>query len=381
MLRIGAGRRYAEAAFELATRDGTVDAWQRDLAFAAGWPATSGLNPGPWTAPPVAFEHRPQGGRGNCLAATFSPQALKPRPAPYETGPLRESCRRSAPSTMPWSASPRGIVAATVTTPGSALRRGADGGADSRGAARGSKVELGTDNRFRLSWAGSRVRIRRSTKSMPAFAAASSGSAGGWSRERARHRPVERPLRAPGDAPGPPGRTENAWPSDRTRCQHQSRTRSRLRSGRRVAQRRHRGRGSATASPQIYGPLRAPFRPRLLEVPGLGQWGMAAQLEEETVGRGHLGRPDRNQGRRHRQDDGARGEVPGRSGPYRPPCRPAGPARWTTRARSPPRGPAPSGAHRPRRHQPASRFDTPVQTGIKRRSTPLIPDPGAASAS
>jgi F-type H+-transporting ATPase subunit delta len=35
MSRIGAGRRYAEAAFELAVRDGSVDAWQRDLALAA----------------------------------------------------------------------------------------------------------------------------------------------------------------------------------------------------------------------------------------------------------------------------------------------------------------------------------------------------------
>ncbi len=35
MPRLGAGRRYAEAAFELATRDKAVDAWQRDLAFAA----------------------------------------------------------------------------------------------------------------------------------------------------------------------------------------------------------------------------------------------------------------------------------------------------------------------------------------------------------
>ena len=33
---IGAGRRYAEAAFELAQRDGTLDAWQRDLALCAG---------------------------------------------------------------------------------------------------------------------------------------------------------------------------------------------------------------------------------------------------------------------------------------------------------------------------------------------------------
>ena len=35
MSRIGAGRRYAEAAFELATRDDSVDAWQRDLTLAA----------------------------------------------------------------------------------------------------------------------------------------------------------------------------------------------------------------------------------------------------------------------------------------------------------------------------------------------------------
>jgi F-type H+-transporting ATPase subunit delta len=36
MLRSGAGRRFAEAAFELAQGDGTVDAWGRDLALAAG---------------------------------------------------------------------------------------------------------------------------------------------------------------------------------------------------------------------------------------------------------------------------------------------------------------------------------------------------------
>jgi F-type H+-transporting ATPase subunit delta len=33
---IGAGRRYAEAAFQLAVSGGVVDAWQRDLALAAG---------------------------------------------------------------------------------------------------------------------------------------------------------------------------------------------------------------------------------------------------------------------------------------------------------------------------------------------------------
>jgi len=33
---IGAGRRYAEAAFQLAVSGGAVDAWQRDLALVAG---------------------------------------------------------------------------------------------------------------------------------------------------------------------------------------------------------------------------------------------------------------------------------------------------------------------------------------------------------
>ena len=33
---VGAGRRYAEAAFQLASRDGAVDSWQRDLVLAAG---------------------------------------------------------------------------------------------------------------------------------------------------------------------------------------------------------------------------------------------------------------------------------------------------------------------------------------------------------
>jgi F-type H+-transporting ATPase subunit delta len=36
MPRIGAGRRYAEAAFGLAAGDAQVDAWQRDLVLAAG---------------------------------------------------------------------------------------------------------------------------------------------------------------------------------------------------------------------------------------------------------------------------------------------------------------------------------------------------------
>jgi F-type H+-transporting ATPase subunit delta len=36
MQEMGAGRRYAEAAFQLAVSGGTVDAWQRDLVLVAG---------------------------------------------------------------------------------------------------------------------------------------------------------------------------------------------------------------------------------------------------------------------------------------------------------------------------------------------------------
>lgn len=36
MARLGAARRYAEAVFELATRDGKVDAWRREVDIACG---------------------------------------------------------------------------------------------------------------------------------------------------------------------------------------------------------------------------------------------------------------------------------------------------------------------------------------------------------
>jgi F-type H+-transporting ATPase subunit delta len=40
----GAGRRYAEAAWQLAERDGTAEAWQRDLALAASLAADTGTS-------------------------------------------------------------------------------------------------------------------------------------------------------------------------------------------------------------------------------------------------------------------------------------------------------------------------------------------------
>ena len=57
MPQLGAGRRYAEAAFELATRDGTVDAWRRDLGAACEL-ASDERSVRAIDSPAVAFAHR-----------------------------------------------------------------------------------------------------------------------------------------------------------------------------------------------------------------------------------------------------------------------------------------------------------------------------------
>jgi ATP synthase F1 delta subunit len=58
MVRGGSSRRYAQAAFEIATRDGTVDAWRKDLGVAcevASNPAANAVD-----NPAVSFERRRQ---------------------------------------------------------------------------------------------------------------------------------------------------------------------------------------------------------------------------------------------------------------------------------------------------------------------------------
>ena len=115
MPRQGAGRRYAEAAWQLAERDGTAETWQRDLTLAAGLAADAGTaraldNP----AVPIAVRrdalHKALGGNVSphalnlCLLLT---QRRRFSILPHVSAEYDALLRRS-----------RGIVAATVTTPG-----------------------------------------------------------------------------------------------------------------------------------------------------------------------------------------------------------------------------------------------------------------------
>jgi F-type H+-transporting ATPase subunit delta len=114
MTSIGAGRRYAEAAFGLAQRDGTVDAWQHDLVLLAGL-ARDERVARDVDSPAIPFGRR-RAALEQSLGKLVSPQArnlalllahrgrfavLPDVGAEYDAL-VRES---------------RGIVAATVTTP------------------------------------------------------------------------------------------------------------------------------------------------------------------------------------------------------------------------------------------------------------------------
>jgi F-type H+-transporting ATPase subunit delta len=114
MLQVGAGRRYAEAAFQLAERDGKVDAWQRDLALAAGLARDQRVARAV-DSPAVPFGDRrraveqmlgdqvsPQARNLVLLLAKRGRFAILPEVSAEYDALVRES---------------RGIVAATVTTP------------------------------------------------------------------------------------------------------------------------------------------------------------------------------------------------------------------------------------------------------------------------
>jgi F-type H+-transporting ATPase subunit delta len=115
MPRLGAGRRYAEAAFELAARDNAVDAWQRDLTFAAELArdervARAADNP----AVPVAERRKMV---RQLLASRVSPLALNLGLLLAERGRFSVLPDVSAEYDALVRKS-RGIIAATVTTPG-----------------------------------------------------------------------------------------------------------------------------------------------------------------------------------------------------------------------------------------------------------------------
>ena len=115
MPRQGAGRRYAEAAWQLAERDGTADAWQRDLTLAAQVASDAGTaraldNP----AAPITVRLE---ALRKALGGDISPYALnlcllltargRFSILPAVSAEYEALLRRS-----------RGVLAATVTTPG-----------------------------------------------------------------------------------------------------------------------------------------------------------------------------------------------------------------------------------------------------------------------
>jgi F-type H+-transporting ATPase subunit delta len=114
MSGIGAGRRYAEAAFELAVRDDKVEAWQRDLALAAAMARDERV------ARVIDSPAAPFGERRKVveqlLAKHVSPQALNLALLLAKRG--RFGVLPSVSSEFDARVrQTRGIVAATVTTP------------------------------------------------------------------------------------------------------------------------------------------------------------------------------------------------------------------------------------------------------------------------
>ena len=114
MLLIGAGRRYAEAAFQLAERDGTLDAWGRDLTVAAGLARDERVARAV-DSPAVPFGLRRQTVE-QLLGKVVSPQARNLALLLAERGRFAILPEVSAEYDALVRKS-RGIVAATVTTP------------------------------------------------------------------------------------------------------------------------------------------------------------------------------------------------------------------------------------------------------------------------
>ena len=138
---IGAGRRYAEAAFELAQRDGTLDAWQRDLALCAGLARDERV------ARAVDSPAVPFGERRNAVE-----QLLGKNVSPQMRNLALLLAQRSRFFILPEVSAEyddlvrdsRGIVAATVTTPAPLDEKELAGVRTRVEQLAGAKVELAT---------------------------------------------------------------------------------------------------------------------------------------------------------------------------------------------------------------------------------------------
>ena len=366
-----AARRYAEAAFEIARRDGTLDAWRDDLAPR-----------GRHRRRPDGLPRRGQPGRSRSrpgaqviamlLADRISPAGPQPASSSSPSAAGSPPSRRSPREYTRLLDRERGVVAATVTSAAAAQRRRArrdrrprPGDDRRRGRAHGRPSTP-------RSSAGLTVRDRR-----PPHRCQRAGTPGAAPRP---HRRRSSLTRRPRRAGRPPARraTERrtAWPSDPTRSSASSSPRSTSFDA--TAETRNVGTvvevGDGIA--QVYG-LAGALASELLEFPG-GVMGMALNLEEETVGAVILGDATaikegdivKTTGRVVEVPVGPGAPGPGR-GPAGPPARRQGPDR---RDEDPP-----GGADRPRRHRPQGGRHARSRPA-SRRSTPSSRS-AAASAS
>lgn len=114
MPRIGAGRRYAEAVFELAERDGSLDVWERDLAVLAGLAADDRIVRA--FDNPVTRTETERLAYGEAAGTQLSTQARNLATRLVERGRFGILVEVKAEYDALVRKS-RGIVAATVTTP------------------------------------------------------------------------------------------------------------------------------------------------------------------------------------------------------------------------------------------------------------------------
>jgi F-type H+-transporting ATPase subunit delta len=139
---VAAARRYAEAAFQVALADGTLDQWKADLATAAGMLGRSDVSP-TVDNPAVPLSQRLEIVR-QLLETRISAAALRLVSLLVERGKVRALPRVSAEFNRQLNAH-RGVVEATVT---SAVPLTADESAAIRSrveAMAGSAVELTTE--------------------------------------------------------------------------------------------------------------------------------------------------------------------------------------------------------------------------------------------
>ena len=215
-----AARRFAEAALELARRDGTLERWLADLRLAAEVAANPDVA-GVLDNPAVPFGARREL-LEKLLAGRVSPEALNLTLLLAQAPPGSPSCRRSRRSIERLVDRERGVVAATVTS--AAPLEAARARGDRRPHPRDDRVagRAGDARRSRAH------RGRRRPHRRPSHRRQRAGTPRATPRPDRRRSPLTRPTPRRSPA-GPPRATDwsTEWPSDPTRSSASSSPRSR----------------------------------------------------------------------------------------------------------------------------------------------------------